>query len=480
MNIMSNINRQIDIQLISVKNILTESLFKKLEALFIQFAEYATPVSAILGIAISFVIAIKTDSLSFFFGGGVAWIFILILFHYIGSKLQNSCQNTIDNNPSSVASQDYLDVISLVNLIGAIVSLIGGSYLAIKMSSFTPLMLSIGVSMVFVYTMWVTLNPRLVSTYVESSSSAGVDAIAVLILTNKIYLRANKIFFGLLPTLGAAILAKTLYQSFGDPFALLEGGIYGGIGFVLVLVGLISPFVSYLIFIFSYMLLDVLRSILSLGKAQGASPWHPVPQGDQGGNPTPNEVIEISGKTLLRVAVGALAIVLFVAIGIKGKVYYAEYMERAEIAQIEDDMKRANEERVALEKKWENERIADEKVRIDKFVAKARKHLNASSLDLLLEPDINNAFKEILRSSEDMQAFDGHFANTEKVIEFENLIIGQSCKDPCDIAKVVIFVDSQTGKVGGAVNTESGVMYYGIDAQSAPPFVKKWALKLTR
>ena len=477
MKLMSNFNSQIDGLLINVKNYLSISLFLKLEGALNDMAEYATPVAAILGAAISFVVAIKTDSLSAFFAG-ILWMLILIIFYYIGSKLQKSCQSTIENNPSTVASQDYLDAISLVNLIGVVASVVVGLYLSVKISSFTPLIIGLGVSMVMVYTIWVTLNPALVSTYVKSSSSAGVDAIAILILTNKIYLRANRIFFGLVPTLGAILLGKALYQSFGDPYTLLEGDIYGAIGFVLVLVGLISPFLCYIFFIFSFMILDVLLSILSLGKVQDLASAHTPLVENLVGKPTSVENIKISNKTLMRVIFGVVAAILIVAAIIKGKEFYSEYQAKVKIAQMEAQILKAKEEKIAQEKIAEDERIAKENARILDFVGKARKHLNNSSLDLLLEPDVNLSLRELLRTPENMRAIESYFVTSEKVFESENLILGQGCKDPCDFSKIIIFVDSQTGKVGLAVNADKGVMYFGVDERNAPPFIKKWALLL--
>ena len=486
MKLMSTINGQIDRQLSNVKQILTERLFEKLEAIFNQMAEYATPIAAIIGALVSLVVAIKSDSLAIFLGGFV-WIFILVLFHYIGSKLQNSCQSTLENNPSSVASQDYLDVISLINLVCALVSPIVGAYIAIQMSSFIPFMLGVGLSLVLIYVIWVTLNPRLISTYVETSSSAGVDAIAILVLTNKIYLRANKVFFGLLPSIGSILLVNSLYKSFGDPSALLSGGIYGLIGFVLVLVGLISPFLCYLIFIFSYMLLDVLHSILSLGKGQehqtsGNKYTPPVPRA------TNSSDTQISASTIQRVVIGLIIFISVVAIGIKGKEYYAEYQEKVESERIATEMKKVEEERIAKEKKAEEDRIAEqkkaedervakEKLRIEGFIAKARKHINGSSLDLILEPDINQAFRAILITDDNMRSFESYFSKAEKVTEVDGFIVGQGCKENvCNIFKAFVLVDVKTGTVAAAINTEERIMYVGLIERDAPPLMKKWAM----
>ncbi|MFM2428012.1 MAG: hypothetical protein RL707_1839, partial [Pseudomonadota bacterium] len=118
-------------------------------------------------------------------------------------KLQHACQSTLQNNPSSIANQEYLDIVTVLNSLGAIVALLVGAYLSVKLSALQPFFIGLAVSLVLLYTVWLTLNPALITTYVQPSSSAGIDAIAILILTNKIYLRANKVFFGLFPAIGS-------------------------------------------------------------------------------------------------------------------------------------------------------------------------------------------------------------------------------------------------------------------------------------
>ncbi len=241
------------------------------------------------------------------------------------------------------------------------------------------------------------------------------------------------------------------------------------------------------------MFLDVLRSILSLGKVHDE--LTPRSSGYQYSTPAPNAVPEpstqISAKVIQRVVIGTVVLIAMVAIGIKGKEYYIEYQQKVEIERIAADMKKAEDERVAKEKKDEDERmakekkdeedrLAKEKIRIEAFVSKAKKHLNGSSLDLLLEPDINLAFRDLLRTPENMRAFESYFSNAEKVTEAEGLIIGQGCKDACDIYKAFMIVDVKTGKVAAAINGGDRMMYFGENEQSAPPLMKKWVMSVRK
>ena len=122
MLMMESCNKYIDHKLDQLRHVLTVGLFEKVEKFFIVIAEIATPLAAVLGSLIALVLAIKTDSLQIFLAS-FAWVFILVVCYYIGGKLQNACQKTLDSNPSSIGNQEYLDVVTVLNLIGAAASL---------------------------------------------------------------------------------------------------------------------------------------------------------------------------------------------------------------------------------------------------------------------------------------------------------------------------------------------------------------------
>lgn len=266
MDPMAPFNNWIDRTLSAMKSVMSAQLFERVESGINSLARFATPLSGILGVLIILVIAIKMDSLQMFLVA-FGWVFLLILLYYIGNKLQNTCHNTISNNPFTIASQGILDVLIVTYAVVGVAALIGGFYVAIKFSSITAVLTGAVVFLVTMYFIWILFHPHLVTTYVETSTSAGLDAIALLSLGSKMFLRTYKLLFGLLPSVGALLLLISLANAFGDPRDIFRGGFQGAAGFILVLTGLISPLLAYLGFLITYVLLDVLRTILLMGAA---------------------------------------------------------------------------------------------------------------------------------------------------------------------------------------------------------------------
>jgi hypothetical protein len=218
----------------------------------------------------------------------------------------------------------------------------------------------------------------------KNPHSAGLDAIAILVLANKIYLRSNKIIFGLLTAIGTVLLAHALFNSFvGEPFEILRGGIQGLMGFILVILGLTAPLICYLLFVFSYMLLDVLRSILGMGK-----PSSPVKTMSAAPAEDPLPEINMSAATLKKIGFVVVFLVIGLTVAIKGKEFFNEYQAKAEISRIAEEQKKAEEEALKAAE-------AAEAARIEAFAQNVRPYVNKPALDLVLNKEINGLFSKI-------------------------------------------------------------------------------------
>lgn len=458
---MESCNKFIDQKLDQLRHILTIGLFEKVEKFFIVVAEIATPLAAVLGSLIALVLAIKTDSLQIFLAS-FAWIFTLVICYYIGGKLQNACHKTLESNPSSIGNQEYLDVVTVLNLIGAAASLLAGVYFAVKFSYLQAFVIGFGIALLLTYSAWLTLQPALLTTYVQESSSAGLDAIAILVLANKIYLRSNKIIFGLLTAIGTVLLVQALFNSFGEPYEILMGGFQGLLGFILVIAGLTAPFACYVLFVFSYMLLDVMRSMLGLGK-----PNLPIKASELQSDAASSEP-SISADTAKKIGLVLIALIVGLTTVIKGKDLYNDYQAKAEVRRLEEEQKKAEE---AAQKAAAEAEIA----RIEAFTNNARKYVKKPSLDLVLDTQINGLFREIFGNN--TSAFEGYFAESTEVTETEDLLLAPGCrKDQCDQYKALAIVDLKGTKVSAIVIMGSDVRMFGIQEAEAPAAVKKWLM----
>ena len=462
MLLMESCNKFIDQKLEQLRLILTIKLFEKVERFSVVVAEIATPLAAVIGSMIALVLAIKTDSFQIFLAS-FAWILSLVICYYIGGKLQNACQKTLENNPSSIGNQEYLDVVTLLNLVGAVGSLLLGIYFAIKLSYFQASIIGLGVALLFTYSAWLTLQPVLLTTYVQESSSAGLDAIAILVLANKIYLRANKIIFGLLTAIGTFLLVQALFNSFGKPAEILMGGFQGFLGFILVIAGLTAPFACYVLFVFSYMLLDVLRAMLGLGK-----PNLPVkPVEDLRSNDSSLDS-GISAATAKKIGLILIALIVGLTVVIKGQELYSDYQAKAEVRRIDEEQKKAEEaaQKAAAEA---------ESARVEAFTSNARKYIKKPSLDLVLDSQINALYRQIFRNN--TSAFEGYFSESNEVTEVDGLLLAPGCrKDQCDQFKALAIVDLKETKVSAIVIMGNDVRLFGLEEADAPSSVKKWLM----
>ncbi len=488
-NIMDGVVNAIDRALGGLRAVLSPQLFSRLESFFIGLAGIATPLAAVLGLLIGFVVAIKLDSLVLFLSGG-AWVLAVLVLYYTGAKMLKSCAGTIERNPSDIGSQDFLDVMAFLNLISALTAFIAGAYVAIKASELQWLWYGLGLAVVLLYVVWVLLHPSLIGTYVRAATSAGFDAIAILVMANKIYLRAAPIFFGLGTVMGAVLLLFSLVKSFGNGVELLASGLSGLAGFIAVIAGLLAPLVLYLLFVLGYLLLDVLRSILSvrglpasdaMALAQPLVPRTEPPvqpamvASQQGGSATLN-------PRLLRqvgIAVAAMAAVVFLAI--QGKAFYQDYKQKAELRRQEEARIQAEEEQRKAAEAAEQERRRAEQARIDALVSAARKHLNANAQDMLLEPEVNKAFRGLF-TGDRMSAFESYYTQPDGVTEANGYITGSGCRaGDCDNYRSMYAIDTKTGQVMAVVvNLGAEVKYFGVNEPDAPPAMRKWVLNQPR
>ena len=496
-NLMEQVNRVIDLGIRRLRSILTVTAFEAIERIVMGMANIGTLLAGVLGSLIALVLAVKMDSLSIFLGA-FGWVLLLVILFYIGSKARTICATTLRNNPSGLASQELLDISIFITLIFCMGSALAGLYFAIKLSSLNILLIGLGGSVIMIYFLWLVLHPQLITTQVEGSSTAGIDGISYFVLGYKMYLRLSTILFGLLPFIGALLLFNTLFRTFGSSEELLTEGPTALLGFILVLSGLLSPWFIYLTFMLVYLIFDVLRAILLLGRhAQGGLPGLPSMEPASGAPAQTGMTAQaelpgpqISAKTLRNIVIGILAVVVAVTLVIKGKEWYQDFQAKREIARIEEERKKAQEELVAKEKA-EQERLAAElkkqeeelaalaAQRVANLMGKVRRHLQKSSLDLLLEPDVNRGLREVLRTDDNMRAFEGYFAIPDMVTEADGLVVATGCrKDACEQLKAIFTIDGKTGQIGAAVNTRERLLYFGYEEADAPTAVKKWAISV--
>ncbi len=266
LNLMDRSNGLIDQVINKFRHILSVSFFEKNNSLAKTASLWATPAAAVLGLSIGIVAAIKNDSFMMCLLG-MLWVVTVAIAYYIGYRFLTVCENSLKNNETSVSSSDYLDVCGLIFIAALCSTIFWGLYSSIKFSNFSVLIGMASVAIALIYYVCLLLNPQLISTRIAADNSAGEDALAIVMIMYKASVKLATIMFGGLTTIGALFLLYFFYlviSSSRNSFLFSDLSSLSGIG--LVLFGLLYPLGIYLMFIFVYLIVDLCKAVLSLGK----------------------------------------------------------------------------------------------------------------------------------------------------------------------------------------------------------------------
>jgi len=468
---MNKFIQKIDVYLFDLRRILTVPLFEKMEALFMVVAGFCTPISAIVGSLIVFVLAIKQDSLQVFLFAFL-WIPLVVLCYYIAIKMKAACAKTLRNNPSSIANQEILDVFAVLGFVTALSSVVAGFFYAIKFSSIEIFLYAILFAILQIYSAWIVIQPSLIATSVRNASSGGLDLLAIFAMGSKIYLRMANLVIGVSAVAGLIFLFRSFYLVLFKPDEIVYGGIWSAIGFVTVLGGLLAPYVIYILFILGYLMLDVLRSILMMPKAdvgvveQNFVKVEPV---QVPVNDVASDSSNFPSPQFLKTFAFVLIILVFLALAMtKGKEWYEDYQIKSEISRIE------REQKIAEERKRIEVEQAELKRKND-YIENAKKYIGKQPIDLLLNDVINSEIYPLV--GRNMSAVEMFFEQGQPVYLSDNLVMASGCqKDFCDQFKGLLVVDLNELNSYIILIRDDDATFRGIDESELPAAVRKWLI----
>lgn len=367
MNPMDHSNQIIDNLIKFFRNAISVEFFIQSEQRLERAASYAAPVSAVVGLLIGLTAAIKTDSFIAFLLG-IGWVIAIAVGYYIGSKFLVSCKTVVHNNPTRISSQEYIDVIGLIGVLGIIFVALGGLVLSIKMSSPEVLKWTAIILVALIFSVCFSLHPSLVSTRVDTNSSAGEDAIAILAFGYKASVRLAGIIFGAATIFGTINLIFGLFRIIkGSGFEIYSGGLESIEGVSQVLGGLAYPFLAYVFFVLFYLAVDLMKAILSI---PGSGVGHGSPANTNNSTPPQQHLqpgassssegdatvfkspITIDPQVAKKIVIGLVAASVIGGIGYGGWQYKLELDRKAEIAQ-QEELAKAEEAKRLEEAKQE-------------------------------------------------------------------------------------------------------------------------------
>lgn len=210
---------------------------------------------------------------------GVAWLVVLPLLQYTALQFLGATRSMVTSNATSLGSQAFLRCFALVALVAAIVTLIYAIVRSIDSASVQVFLFGLAFTALWLATAWLALNPSLLGIRINTQSSAGEEAIGVLSFFVKAAVRIVPIFYGVTMVAATIHAIVVLVGMIGDTQAELIIAV-GRVELTapIVMLAALSPFLAYIGFVFYFLAIDLMRSVLSIpgnlrgtGGSSGAS-----------------------------------------------------------------------------------------------------------------------------------------------------------------------------------------------------------------
>jgi len=243
------------------KNVLTPSRYDDAALNLEKAGHWALIVAAAAGLLFTIIGSIKTDTMSDFLVG-VGWVVLVMVAQYVAGKLSSTERLLINSAPSEMSSQSFLSCLALLNLITGVLALVGFILMAIRTEDWNMVGAGVGIFILCELVVCLCLNPGMINITISSSSTPGQEALGVMALVMKGLLRLVPVAFGIGAICGAVGMIWMIVQLLRDQ-ATSSSLMSMPMG-SLVLVSAALPFLSYLLYIFIYLNIDLMRAILSL------------------------------------------------------------------------------------------------------------------------------------------------------------------------------------------------------------------------
>ena len=197
---------------------------------------------------------------------GVLWVLLLAVGQYSAGRFCVALDRLNRTTTGHVSTTVFLDSFALLNMVAGLAILLGSAVLAVRNDVYplVPLVLAGLVSFIVCeHLAFVSLNPETLNISVAADPRAGEEAIGMAAFLLKALLRLAPVAFGAGVVGGTLWLFYAYYQVFGSADLAVTGetaavATWCIIGFAAL------PFVAYVLFLLFYLLVDVVRAVVSL------------------------------------------------------------------------------------------------------------------------------------------------------------------------------------------------------------------------
>ncbi len=229
--------------------------------IMVEFGRYSLYVAMSIWLIFTFIHAIKIDSLDWVLYG-VGGVLIALSLQYSAVRLTLAMPRLIRSTPTRMSSAAFLDSFAVIMIISGVLWLAAFTLWAIRYEYLNYFFIGVGIFFGCEQCALLSLNPDALNIRISEEASSGEEAVGIISFFLMLPMRFVPVVFGIGATVGTVgLLACSLYY--------LKGGesVETAMTYAPVAVGVVFgcaafPLLMYIYFVFDYLILDVIRSIL--------------------------------------------------------------------------------------------------------------------------------------------------------------------------------------------------------------------------
>jgi hypothetical protein len=246
-----------------IKTVLTPKLLEFSSEWMLKIGHWALIASAALGIVFSLIVAFRLNSF-YAFLYGLAWILIVFVVQYTAHKFSKAGEMLIKNNPSSMSSKAFLDCLGFLTMIGGVIFFILGIIRVAQGGHISFLFMGLGGFVLLEFFTIIAFNPKLITKVISKTTSAGQEAIGIIVFFIKGFMKLVPVIFGVGVVVGFVLLFIDFLGVFGSGFRVAASWERASTTSLKIIAAGLLPFLSYLLFVLYYLAIDVIRAILAV------------------------------------------------------------------------------------------------------------------------------------------------------------------------------------------------------------------------
>jgi len=225
------------------------------------------PINALVILIVGIAFAFKTGIFSVLILA-ILFSFLVFFGDYIASKFNDANSQIISSNETRISTNAYLELSAFINIFVAIIlpilTLITWIY-SPYLVGLTGVIAALFLSLILILMTIPLLNPKLINLSVTNESTVAEDFITITTVLLKIMTFYANLIAKIITILGSVlVIIYGLSVIASSDFEIMYNGLQFLMGLGIVSGGLFFPVIIYLVFLYVFLVADIILSILSI------------------------------------------------------------------------------------------------------------------------------------------------------------------------------------------------------------------------